>query len=137
MQFDGKLDGCVAAPKYIWFISSITMRGRDNINDRNEGTRPKVFHNSFNNKAASQRKLKTKIKASQEFVLQCSPQNNAAGRVHSDFDGVYNNPLLLLMIYLFLINEALVMWRGVINGRAMAETVSTQLSLITGGTRTK
>lgn len=54
---------------------------------------------------ASQRKLKTKIKASQEFVLQCSPQNNAAGRVHSDFDGVYNNPLLLLMIYL-LINEA-------------------------------
>ena len=78
------------------------------------------------------------IKASQEFVLQCSPQNNAAGRVvHSDFDGVYNNPLLLLMIYL-LINEAGVMWwRGVINGRAMAETVSTQLSLITGGTRTK
>ena len=42
-------------------------------------------------------------------------------------------PLLLLMIYL-LINEAGVMWRGVINGRAMAETVSTQLSLITGGT---
>ena len=65
------------------------MRGRDNINDSKGGTRPKVFHNSFNNKAASQRKLKTKIKASQEFVLQCSPQNNAAG-VHSDFDGVYN-----------------------------------------------
>ena len=93
MQFDGKLDGCAAAPKYIWFISSITIeRCRDNINDRKGGTRPKVFHNSFNNKAASQRKLKTKIKASQEFVLQCSPQNNAAGgRVHSDFDGVYNN----------------------------------------------